>query len=74
MAEFTKKFWRCDHCGREVQRGVMPPPGWFEALSFYGPVFHACREQECRHAAKVFLENNYPSDCSEDIKELEATK
>lgn len=75
MAEFTKKFWRCDHCGREVQRGVMPPPGWFEAI-WRGPdwvLYHACNDAECRSACLAFLKREYREQCGNLIKELEAT-
>lgn len=71
MAEFTKKFWRCDNCGREVQRGVMPPPGWFEA-GYDGEVFHCCFDPSCRAWCLRCMKAEYPVQCREQIKELEA--
>lgn len=59
--EYTEKRWRCDHCQRDVRRGVMPP-GWKEIrLDMYGNQAHYCADPLCIEAGRRFVKGNYPS-------------
>lgn len=62
MSEYLQKRWKCDYCGRDVKRGVMPPPGWQEIrLDMYGNTSHSCADSDCVAKLKAFVRDNYPS-------------
>ena len=53
--EYLEKRWRCDFCGRDVKRGVMPPSGWHEANS---NTTHCCADIHCHAKMVMFCEKN----------------
>lgn len=57
MSEYIQKRWKCDFCGRDVKRGVMPPAGWLEIkVDFYGNTIHCCPDRNCREAREISLD------------------
>jgi len=59
MAEYKEKRWRCDYCGRDVKRGVMPPSGWQEVrVDFYGNVTHCCADAACKGKMEILYKQN----------------
>lgn len=62
MSEYTEKRWRCDSCGLDVRRGVIPPAGWREVrLDMYGNTTHCCADGACVAKLEAFCKANYPS-------------
>jgi len=57
--EYLEKRWKCDFCGRDVKRGVMPPSGWQEIrVDFYGNQIHCCADNACLMKLPVFCRMN----------------
>lgn len=57
--EYTEKRWRCDFCGRDVKRGVMPPSGWEEVVTdHYGNASHCCADNACKMKLSTFCKQN----------------
>lgn len=61
MSEYMQKRWVCDICKRDVKRGVMPPPGWYEILLPYGNAVHCCADDVCVTKLKEIVKAEWPS-------------